>query len=124
MPIVPQIVVTFPPKGLRLNLLNANHRAADAIVRCSAFEQDLLVAFQEIQRGNAEKLARIRPHLSRLRCLGFTGYASKSAAYFLLGYPSVQRPPTDPFGELSRSNDDGLGKIGIASRCRFRGRIR
>lgn len=59
--LVPQVVVTFPTKGLRLNLLNANHRAADAIVRCSAFEQDLLEAFQEIQRGNAEKLAQFAP---------------------------------------------------------------
>lgn len=59
--LVPQIVVTFPTKGLRLNLLNANHRAADAIVRCSGFEQELRAAFQEVQRGNAEKLAQIAP---------------------------------------------------------------
>jgi len=59
--LVPQVVVTFPTKGLRLNLLNANHRAADAIVRCSAFEQDLQVAFQETQRGNTEKLAQLAP---------------------------------------------------------------
>ncbi len=26
--LVPQIVITFPEKGLRLNLLHANHRAA------------------------------------------------------------------------------------------------
>lgn len=59
--LVPQIVVTFPTKGLRLNLLNANHRAADAIVRCSEFEQDLRKAFQEVLRGNAETLAQIAP---------------------------------------------------------------
>lgn len=59
--LVPQVIVTFPSKGLRLNLLNANHRAADAIVRCSAFEQDLRSAFQEVQRGNAEELAKIAP---------------------------------------------------------------
>jgi CRISPR-associated protein Csb1 len=59
--LVPQIVVTFPTKGLRLNLLQANHRAADAIVRCSAFEQELRTAFQEVLRGNAEKLAQLAP---------------------------------------------------------------
>jgi CRISPR-associated protein Csb1 len=48
-------------KGIRLNLLNANHRAADAIIRCSGFEQDLRTAFQEVQRGNAETLAQIAP---------------------------------------------------------------
>jgi CRISPR-associated protein Csb1 len=59
--LVPQIVVTFPTKGLRLNLLHANHRAADAIFRCSAFEQELRTAFQEVLRGNAEKLAQLAP---------------------------------------------------------------
>lgn len=59
--LVPQVVVTFPEKGLRLNLLYANHRAADAIIRCSAFEQELRAAFQEVLRGNAEKLAKLAP---------------------------------------------------------------
>jgi CRISPR-associated protein Csb1 len=59
--LVPQVIVAFPTRGIRLNLLNANHRAADAIVRCSAFEKDLRDAFQEVQRGNAEKLAQIAP---------------------------------------------------------------
>jgi len=59
--LVPQIVVTFPQKGLRLNLLHANHRAADAIIRCSPFEHELRTAFQEVLRGNAEKLAQFAP---------------------------------------------------------------
>lgn len=59
--LVPQIVVTFPEKGIRLNLLHANHRAADAIIRCSPFEQELRKAFEEVLRGNAEKLAQFAP---------------------------------------------------------------
>jgi CRISPR-associated protein Csb1 len=59
--LVPQIVVTFPEKGLKLNLLYANHRAADAIIRCSAYEGLLREAFQEVLRGNAEKLAQVAP---------------------------------------------------------------
>ena len=59
--LVPQIIVTFPEQGLRLNLLHANHRAADAIVRCSAYEAELRTAFQEVLRGNAEKLATLAP---------------------------------------------------------------
>ncbi len=63
--LVPQVVVTFPEagerKGLRLNLLHANHRAADAIIRCSPFEQELRAAFTEVLRGNAEKLAQFAP---------------------------------------------------------------
>lgn len=59
--LVPQVVVTFPSKGLRVNLLHANHRAADALVRSSAFEGQLRTAFEEVLRGNAEKLAKIAP---------------------------------------------------------------
>jgi CRISPR-associated protein Csb1 len=59
--LVPQIVVTFPEKGIRLNLLHANHRAADAIIRCSPFEQELRKAFEEVLRGNTEKLAQFAP---------------------------------------------------------------
>ena len=59
--LVPQIVVTFPEHGIRLNLLHANHRAADAIVRCSPFEKEIRAAFKEVLRGNAEKLAEFAP---------------------------------------------------------------
>lgn len=59
--LVPQIDVTFPEKGLKINLLVANHRAADAIIRCSLFEQPLRSAFQEVLRGNSEPLAKIAP---------------------------------------------------------------
>ncbi len=63
--LVPQVIVTFPEagerKGLRLNLLHANHRAADAVIRCSPFEQELRTAFTEVLRGNAEKLAQFAP---------------------------------------------------------------
>jgi len=59
--LVPQIIVTFPDHGLRLNLLHANHRAADAIIRCSPLEKGLRTAFREVLRGNAEQLAKIAP---------------------------------------------------------------
>jgi CRISPR-associated protein Csb1 len=59
--LVPQVVVTFPTKGLRVNLLHANHRAADALVRSSAFEGQLRTAFEGVLKGNAEKLAQIAP---------------------------------------------------------------
>ncbi|MGH8247136.1 MAG: type I-G CRISPR-associated RAMP protein Csb1/Cas7g, partial [Gammaproteobacteria bacterium] len=57
--LVPQIVIRAGAK--RVNLLEAGHRAGDAIVRCSALQQDLSGAFQDVQMGNAEPLARIAP---------------------------------------------------------------
>lgn len=57
--LVPQVVITAGTK--RVNLLLAGHRAGDAIVRCSDLQQELMNAFQESQRGNAEPLAKIAP---------------------------------------------------------------
>lgn len=59
--LVPQYEVTFPEKGLKVNLLHANHRAADALIRCSAFEKPLREAFVEVLRGNSEPLAKLAP---------------------------------------------------------------
>lgn len=57
--LVPQIVVKAGDKSV--NLLEAGHRAGDAIVRCSSLQQELQTAFKAVQKGNAEPLARIAP---------------------------------------------------------------
>lgn len=57
--LVPQIVIKAGEK--RVNLLEAGHRSADAVVRCSELKQELRNAFKEVLNGNAEPLARIAP---------------------------------------------------------------
>jgi CRISPR-associated protein Csb1 len=57
--LVPQIVVTAGEK--KINLLDAGHRAGDAIVRCSALQEELRSAFQSDLRGNSEPLGKIAP---------------------------------------------------------------
>ncbi len=57
--LVPQIVVLAGQK--RVNLLEAGHRAGDAIVRCSALQEELRGAFRALLGGDAEPLARIAP---------------------------------------------------------------
>ena len=57
--LVPQIIVKA--KGKEINLLDAGHRAADAIVRFSDLENELETAFREFEKGNAWKLAKIAP---------------------------------------------------------------
>jgi CRISPR-associated protein Csb1 len=57
--LVPQIVIKAG--GKNVNLLEAGHRAGDAIIRCTALQSDLRAAFQAVQKGNAEPLARIAP---------------------------------------------------------------
>jgi len=57
--LVPQVVIKAGNK--RVNLLEAGHRAGDAVVRCSALKQELQAAFKAVQNGNAEPLATIAP---------------------------------------------------------------
>jgi CRISPR-associated protein Csb1 len=57
--LVPQIVVKAGEK--EINLLDAGHRAGDAIVRCSALQTELQNAFKSVLKGDAEPLARIAP---------------------------------------------------------------
>jgi CRISPR-associated protein Csb1 len=57
--LVPQIQIRV---GERLvSLLNAGHRAGDALVRCSALQEELEVAFKALLRGNASPLAKVAP---------------------------------------------------------------
>jgi CRISPR-associated protein Csb1 len=57
--LVPQIVIKAGTKSV--NLLEAGHRAGDAIVRCSELQQELQDAFKDLLKGNAEPLAKIAP---------------------------------------------------------------
>jgi CRISPR-associated protein Csb1 len=58
--LVPQIVVKVGSK--QINLLDAGHRTADAVVRFSGLKGELRQAFQQIRdSGNAEPLAKIAP---------------------------------------------------------------
>lgn len=57
--LVPQVVVKAGDKSV--NLLEAGHRAGDAIVRCSALQEELQTGFRAVQNGDAALLAKIAP---------------------------------------------------------------
>jgi len=57
--LVPQVVIKAGDKSV--NLLEAGHRAGDAIVRCSELRQELRSAFKAVQKGDAEPMAKIAP---------------------------------------------------------------
>jgi CRISPR-associated protein Csb1 len=57
--LVPQVVIHA--NGRCVNLLEAGHRAADAIVRFSELAQELDTAFSAMRAGDATKLAKIAP---------------------------------------------------------------
>ena len=57
--LIPQIVVKAGEK--EVNLLEAGHRAGDALVRCSELQKTLQDAFKSVLKGDAEPLAKIAP---------------------------------------------------------------
>jgi CRISPR-associated protein Csb1 len=57
--LIPQITVLAGNK--RVNLLEAGHRAGDAIFRCSSLKEELRKAFSEVENGNDEQMARLAP---------------------------------------------------------------
>lgn len=57
--LVPQVVIKAGDKSI--SLLQAGHRAGDAIVRCSALQQELQDAFKKLLKGDATPLAKIAP---------------------------------------------------------------
>lgn len=57
--LVPQIIIRAGTK--RINLLDAGHRAGDAIARCSGLGEELHAAFTAVNRGNALNIAKLAP---------------------------------------------------------------
>ena len=57
--LVPQLVVEAGEK--KVSVLEAGHRAGDAIVRCTELKDALQKAFQELKKGNAVPLAKLAP---------------------------------------------------------------
>jgi len=57
--LVPQIYVKAGDKSI--SLLEAGHRAGDALVRCTTLQKTLQDAFKEVLKGNAEPLAKVAP---------------------------------------------------------------
>ena len=57
--LIPQIVVVAGEK--HVNILDAGHRAGDALVRCSALKESLQKAFKEVLKGDATALAKVAP---------------------------------------------------------------
>jgi CRISPR-associated protein Csb1 len=59
MELVPQIQIRAGDRVI--NLLEAGHRAGDALVRCSVLQDELQRAFKALRKGDAAPLASIAP---------------------------------------------------------------
>ncbi len=57
--LVPRVVIQAGERSV--NLLEAGHRAGDAIVRCTPLQKTLQDAFREVLKGNAVPMAKVAP---------------------------------------------------------------
>jgi CRISPR-associated protein Csb1 len=57
--LVPQVVIQAGEKSV--SLLDAGHRAGDAIVRCTPLQKTLQEAFRDVLSGNALPMAKVAP---------------------------------------------------------------
>lgn len=57
--LVPQVVIKAGERSV--SILEAGHRAGDAIVRCTELQKELQDAFKAVLKGNDEPLAKIAP---------------------------------------------------------------
>jgi CRISPR-associated protein Csb1 len=57
--LVPKITITAGSRTV--NLLEAGHRAGDAIVRCTSLQSSIRGAFLDLRKGNAIPLSKISP---------------------------------------------------------------
>lgn len=63
--LIPQVVVSAGKEGddysRNVNILEAGHRAGDALVRCSELKDELHEAFKSLLKGDAKPLAKVAP---------------------------------------------------------------
>lgn len=103
--LVPQITVKAGEKTV--SILEAGHRAGDALVRCTALQKDLQDAFKAAIKGDAEPLAKIAP-TSLVFGVWDSRHAGEDAAVDRVHDPGVrcEEAPTirsiQPFHRLHR----------------------
>jgi len=127
--LIPQIVVTAGEK--EVNLLEAGHRAGDALVRCSELQDDLHQAFRAVQKGDAEPLAKIAPtslvfgawdsrdtqaKLPRLVSSGIRAFDVQKLTRGAVYVPPVDYSELDVFSESEKQKAEGSSKSPLAQR--------
>jgi CRISPR-associated protein Csb1 len=127
--LVPQIVVKAGEK--EVNLLEAGHRAGDALFRCSSLQDDLEQAFRSELTGECEPLAKIAPtslvfgvwdsrktQSKRPRLVGSAIWAfnvrelTRGAVYI----PPLDYTELDVFSEEDKAKAEGNNKSPLAQR--------
>jgi CRISPR-associated protein Csb1 len=127
--LIPQIHVQAGEK--QVNILEAGHRAGDALVRCSELKEELHDAFMALLKGNAEPLAKIAPtslvfgvwdsrdtqaKLPRLVSSVIRAYNVRKSTRGAVYVPPVDYSQLDVFSETEKAKAEGSSKSPLAQR--------
>jgi len=127
--LVPQIIITAGEK--EVNLLEAGHRAGDALVRCSSLQNELQGAFLAELAGNCEPLAKLAPtslifgvwdsrdtqsKRPRLVMSAIRAFNVRQLTRGALYIPPVDYSTLDVFSEEDKAKAEGNNKSPIAQR--------
>jgi len=127
--LVPQIFVEAGERNV--NLLEAGHRAGDALLRCSSLQEELQLAFRSELAGDCEPLAKVAPtslvfgvwdsrdtQSKRPRLIASAIWAfnvrelSRGAVYI----PPLDYTELDVFSEEDKAKAEGNNKSPLAQR--------
>lgn len=127
--LVPQIAVTAGDK--EVSILDAAHRAGDALVRCSSLQSELQAAFKAVQNGDASLLAKIAPtslvfgvwdsrdtqaKLPRLVASTIRAFDVRKLTRSAQFNPPVDYAAIDVFSEEDKAKAEGDSKNPLAKR--------
>ena len=127
--LIPQIVVEAGKK--KINLVEAGHRAGDALMRCSTLQEEFHDAFQAVLSGDAEPLAKIAPtslvfgvwdsrdtqaKLPRLVSSTIRAFDVQKMTRGAVYIPPVDYSDLDVFSETEKAKAEGSSKNPLAQR--------
>lgn len=127
--LVPQLVVSAGERSV--SILEAGHRAGDALVRCSSLHEELRNAFQGVQKGDATNLAKLAPtslvfgvwdsrdtqaKLPRLVASTIRAYDVQELKRSAVYAPPVNYADFDVFSEEDKQKAEGDNKNPLSKR--------
>lgn len=127
--LVPQIVIEAGEH--KVNILEAGHRAGDALLRCSSLQEELQNAFKQVLAGDAQFLAKIAPtslvfgvwdsrdtqaKLPRLVGSSIRAFNVRKLTRGAVYVPPVDYSELDVFSEADKAKAEGNNKSPLAQR--------
>src|SRR5207253_1939918 len=127
--LVPQIVVKAGDN--EVNILEAGHRAGDALLRCSSLQEELQAAFKRVLAGDAEPLAQVAPtsfvfgvwdsrdtqaKLPRVVSSNIRAFNVRKLTRGAVYVPPLDYSQLDVFSEEDKAKAEGNNKSPLAQR--------